>query len=206
MLITNRLRLLLAVVLVGLSVLSACNCQQAPPVPSSGAIIFAQPSNDIKGLANFALVADGLYRDAQPDQAGFAELKKLGIKTVINLRSSHSDREMMAGLGLQYFEINSDAGDITDEHVAAFLKAALNPANQPVFVHCAHGADRTGTMVAVYRIYVQDWPNRDALNETDLFGRHKIYSNIPQYIMGFDKEAMKLKVQAAPEPKIEVIE
>lgn len=201
----SRFRLFAAAVFIALSALTVCDCQQAAPAPSSPAITFARPGNDSAGLANFAKVSDVLYRGAQPDKAGFAELKELGIKTVINLRSSHSDRELIAGLGLQYFEIPSYAGDITDEQVAVFLKAALNPGCQPVFVHCAYGSDRTGTMVAAYRIYAQAWPNRDALNETDLFGRHRIYANIPQYILGFDKEAMKTKVQAAPEPKIEII-
>lgn len=136
MLSNKYLRLLLVVTFLGLSILIACNCQQTLPVPSSSAITFAQPGNDIAGLDNFAKVTEGLYRGAQLDKDGFAALKKIGIKTVINMRSSHSDRDLRAGLGLQYFEILSDAGDLDDSQAAAFLKVALNPANQPVFVHC----------------------------------------------------------------------
>ena len=203
MLLPKHFRLLLAAVLLGLSILTACNCHETVQgtLPPSA----VQPRNDIKGLPNFAKVSDVLYRGAQPEREGFAELKKLGIKTVINLRSSHSDIEMMKGLGLQYCLIPCDAGDIKEENVAAFLKAALNPANQPVFVHCAYGADRTGTMVAVYRICFQNWSRADALNETAVFGRHTIYSDIPKYIMGFDIEAIKKKTETVPEPKIEII-
>ena len=203
MLFPKHFRLLLVVTFLGLSILTACNCHETfqGTLPASA----VQPRDDIKGLSNFAKVSDMLYRGAQPDQDGFAELKKLGIKTIINLRSSHSDTEMMKGLGLQYCFIPSDAGDIKEENVAEFLKVVTNPQNQPVFVHCAYGADRTGTMVAVYRICFQNWSRQDALNETNLFGRHTIYGDIPKYIMGFDIETIKKKTETAPEPKIEVI-
>jgi protein tyrosine/serine phosphatase len=61
-----------------------------------------RPREDIKGLKNFAKVSDILYRGAQPTKEGFAELKKLGIKTVINLRAKHSDEELIKGLDLNY--------------------------------------------------------------------------------------------------------
>ena len=202
--IPYRFRLLFVVLLIGLSILSACNCHETAQVTLPPSAV--QPRNDIKGLSNFAKVSDVLYRGAQPDQDGFAELKKLGIKTVINLRSNHSDIDDMKGLGLQYCFIPSDAGDIKEDKLAALLKATLNPANQPAFVHCAHGADRTGTMVAVYRICFQNWSRQDALNETSVFGRHTIYADIPKYIMGFGIEAIKKKTEMASEPKIEVIE
>ena len=204
MLLNYRLRLLSAIILLGLSVLTACNCHETVQgiLPDSA----VQPRNDIKGLSNFAQVSETLYRGAQPEPEGFAELKKLGIKTVINLRDNNSDRDELKGLGLQYCEIPSEADDVEEEKIAAFLKVALNPAHQPVFVHCAHGADRTGLMVAAYRIYVQGWKNADALAETNLFGRHKIYKDIPRYISTFDIEAIKKKTETAPEPKIEVIE
>ncbi|MBI5778242.1 MAG: dual specificity protein phosphatase family protein [Planctomycetes bacterium] len=199
----GRFRLLSVAIIVGLSILSACNCHETVQgtLPASA----VQPRDDIKGLSNFAKVSETLYRGAQPDKEGFAELKKLGIKTIINLRANHSDIEMMKGLGLQYCFIPSDSGDIKEENVAAFLKVVTNPAHQPVFVHCAHGADRTGTMIAVYRICFQNWSRQDALNETDVFGRHTIYPNIPRYIMGFDIEAIKKKAETAPEPKMETI-
>ena len=202
--IPYRFRLLFVVLLIGLSILSACNCHETAQVTLPPSAV--QPRNDIKGLSNFAQVSDVLYRGAQPEPEGFAELKKLGIKTIINLRDNNSDRDELKGLGLQYCEIPSEADDVEEEKIAAFLKVALNPAHQPVFVHCAHGADRTGLMVAAYRIYVQGWKNEDALAETNLFGRHKIYKDIPRYISTFDIEAIKKKIQTVAEPKIEVIE
>ncbi|MEW6026119.1 MAG: dual specificity protein phosphatase family protein [Planctomycetota bacterium] len=201
-----RFRLLAVVFILGLSALTACNCQQTQTQAAGTANIFATPRDDIHGLSNFAKVSDVLYRGAQPEPEGFAELKKMGIKTVINLRDNHSDVEMMKGLGLQYCLIPCEADDVEEEKIAAFLKVATDPKNQPVFAHCAHGADRTGLMVASYRIYVQGWKNEDALAETDLFGRHKIYKDIPKYIKAFDKEAIKNKIQTVAEPKIETIE
>ena len=42
-------------------------------------------------IDNFAVVADGIYRGAQPGSDGWKALKELGVKTVVNLREHHSD-------------------------------------------------------------------------------------------------------------------
>jgi len=192
--------------IIALLLVIGCNGQPTPVVAASGNTVVASPRNDIAGLSNFAWASQSVCRGAQPDAQGFKELKKIGIKTIINLRSMHSDNDMMKGLGLQYCAIPSVAHHSEEEDVIAFLKVATNPAHQPVFVHCQHGSDRTGLMLAIYRIYVQNWSKEDALKELEVFGRHDIYSNIPKFIKAFDVEKMKAKLAAASEPKVEVIE
>jgi len=231
MLSSNFTRLLLKVFFGIIILVTACNCNQPPISPTvtpsppeadlssaqgskkkitsdkiTSDVVLATPRDDIKGLPNFAKVSDVLYRGAQPAKEGLAELKKMGIKTIINLRSFHSDKDELKGLGLQYLNIECDAADIKEENAVIFLKVVTNSSNQPVFVHCQHGSDRTGLMVAIYRIYIQGWNKEDAIKESDNFGMHKIYKNIPEYIKNFDIEKIKLKVKTAPEPKIELIE
>ncbi len=164
------------------------------------------PSNDVKGLPNFAKVSDGLYRGAQPTAEGFAELKKMGVKTVVNLRSMHSDRQMLKGTGLQYVHLPSHAWHPEDADLVRFLKVVEDPANRPVFVHCQQGADRTGAAVAVYRMVEENWAPADAAAELPNFGFHPVWTEITAYLKKFDAEGTRKKVEKAKMPNIDVVE
>ena len=89
--------------------------------------------------------------------------------------------------------IPTDTWKLGDQEVIAFLKAVTNPANQPVFVHCRHGSDRTGTMCAIYRILVQGWNREEAIREMmhgDM-GFHAMFENLPEYIRTADLEKLR---------------
>lgn len=150
---------------------------------------------ELPGCGNLYKVSDTLYRGEQPTAEGFKELEKLGIKTVVNLRSLHSDRDELEGTTLAYEHIRMEAWDPELDEIEAFLKIATDPQKQPVFVHCLHGADRTGTMVAVYRIVVQDWDKQKAIDEMQKgpFGFHEIFSGLPEFIEELDIEALSVK-------------
>jgi tyrosine-protein phosphatase SIW14 len=156
---------------------------------------FATSRDDVPGVKNFAKVSDILYRGEQPTAEGFAQLKKMGVKTVVNLRSFNSDRGKLKGLGLQYVHIHCKAWHPEDEDVAKFLKVLRDPANQPVFVHCQHGADRTGMMVASYRIFHQGWSNERAAKELSNFGFHTIWTDIVKYLNGFDRARLEKRIE-----------
>ena len=160
----------------------------------------------IPGVEDFARVSPGLWRGAQPTAEGFAELKRMGVKTIVNLRALHSDRDALKGLGLRYAHIKCEAWHPEDEDVLAFLKIVGNPANQPVFLHCQHGADRTGYMVAAYRMLEQDWPLDEAVKELNLFGFHPIWAEITHYLKHFNGAAMKQKLSDAKTPAVETVE
>jgi hypothetical protein len=55
----------------------------------------------LEGVPNLYKVSDTLYRSAQPTSIGMQNLKKLGIKTVINVRTFHSDQDELKGTGLE---------------------------------------------------------------------------------------------------------
>jgi protein tyrosine/serine phosphatase len=166
----------------------------------------ALPRNDIPGLSNFAKVSDDVYRGAQPEPAGFAELKKMGIKTIVNLRANHSDEQWLKGLGFHYINIPMEANNIGDKQAVAFLKVITDPKYKPYFVHCQHGADRTGTMIALYRMYVQEWPRQKALGELSTYKFHEYFFNLRRYLKKVDLQILGQKVKTAPEPVFEYIQ
>jgi len=165
----------------------------------------ATPRNDVPGAPNLAQVDAGLWRSAQPTAEGFKNLKALGIRTVISLRRLADDRTPLKGLGLRYVHIHFAPWRAEDEDVVRFLKVVSDPQNQPVLVHCQHGADRTGTMVAIYRAYAQAWPLSEAMQELPRFGFHSIWANLKSYLAHLDLRALHDKVAAAPPPAVEIV-
>jgi len=147
------------------------------------------------GLPNLFKVTEDLYRGAQPSPQGFRQLKIMGIKTIINLRSRHSDVPLMGTLSFSYEPIPSNAWDVEEEEIVRFLKIATDKNRTPVFVHCQHGSDRTGVMCAVYRIAVCGWSKKEAIEEmtTGGFGYHKIWENLILLVKNLDIEEIKRK-------------
>jgi len=144
------------------------------------------------GLPNLHKVGDGYYRGAQPTSAGVRELAKLGVRTIVNLRALHSDRRLIGDASLSYEHIGMTALHAEDEDVVRFLRVVTDLRRQPVFVHCQHGADRTGLMTAVYRIVAQRWSKDEAIREmTDGgFGYHSMFSGLVDYLRRTDLVAL----------------
>lgn len=182
-----------------------------PPPPDTTIAIepvsraLASPRHDVAGAPNLARVSPALWRSAQPTAEGFRNLKALGIRTVVNLRNVSSDRDDLRGLGLRYAHIHFATWHAEDEDVVRFLKILSDPANHPVLVHCQHGADRTGTMVAAYRVAVEGWTMDEAIQELPRFGFHSIWANLRKYLQKFDAAAIRQQVEAAPMPRVEVV-
>jgi protein tyrosine/serine phosphatase len=121
---------------------------------------------------NFQEVNEHLFRGAQPSGSGFAELAKLGVKTVIDLRDSGSrsshEKTLVSSLGMRYVNIPlAGFSAPTLEQISRIMAILNDPAAGPVFVHCRRGADRTGTIIAIYRICHDHWENRKALSEAE---------------------------------------
>ena len=165
----------------------------------------ATPRNDIPGLPNFSRVSDQLYRGAQPTAQGMAALRDMGIKTVVNLRAFHTDREILEGHGLQYVHISFKPWHPEEEDFVKFLQVVTNPDCQPVFVHCQHGADRTGIMVALYRVAELEWEPERALEELPNFGFHEIWKELREHFLELDVKKLKDKAKASAGPMPELI-
>ena len=149
-----------------------------------------------QNLHNFHQVSGELYRGAQPDRHGFLELERLGIKTVVNLRLTSSDKKLLAGTSLIPVDVPAEPWDLEEPDVLAFLRVVGDPARVPVFVHCSHGADRTGAMVAIYRVVIQGWDEEEAIREMTEggFGYHTLWDNLPATLRKLDVAAIKSKL------------
>ncbi|MBW2172448.1 MAG: tyrosine-protein phosphatase [Deltaproteobacteria bacterium] len=147
----------------------------------------------LKGVPNLHKISEDLYRSAQPTAEGMRNLKMMGIETVANLRSFHSDRDEIGETGLAYEHIYVKAWHPEEEEIVRFLQIATNPKRTPVLVHCLHGADRTGTMSAIYRIAVQGWTKDEAIKEMTGggFGFHEVFKNLVPWIQELDIEKIR---------------
>ena len=148
-----------------------------------------------EGIRNFGKISDSLYRGAQPDAAGIRNLARLGIKSIINLRMTNevwkAEAAEARASGLTYTNVPlKGLGRPTQEQVATLL-ALMESLPAPVFVHCQHGCDRTGTIIACYRIRRGGWPNEAALEEARKYGLSKLEKGMIKYIRDFGKAATK---------------
>ena len=172
------------------AVLSLAGCGgPAPPAADLVRPAYAVPAPDL-GIDNAAWIVPGqVARGAQPDAAALRRLRDRGFRTVVNFRFLHSEREEAEALGLKVVEIpmvaSLECDPPTDAQIRRFLDAVGDPANRPVFFHCAQGKDRTGVMAAVYRMEVEGWTPEEALAEMKHFGVHGLYEDLEEFVRGY---------------------
>lgn len=197
--ITKKVILFLPVFLLFL-LSSVPACHNSGPRPEN----WARPIQ-LKSVPNFHQISEKLYRSGQPTAEGFKALAEFGIRTVINLRSEASDKELLTGTGLKYVEIPSKATEVKEGDLFTFLKLVTSPEGAPYLIHCHHGADRTGLFVAVYRVVVQGWPKEEAIREMQKggFGFHNTYTNIVKYLMNFNPDKFRRALEPDETEKTE---
>lgn len=145
----------------------------------------------VNGINNFDRVNNNLYRGGQPDNLGIQNLKNLGIKTVINLRMANDVwvAEESLCMANEIIYINVPMNGLlrpTNEQVYKVL-LIIDTFPSPVFIHCEHGCDRTGTIVACYRIKRDHWTSKQALSEAKQYGMSILEFGMKDYIEDFEK-------------------
>lgn len=157
---------------------------------------WAQPLID-GALENAYRVDARLYRSAQPSTAAAADLRALGVRRVLNLRDHHDDDHLIER-GLAEIRVQMEADDITAAQLEVALGAIL-ARPEPILVHCWHGADRTGCVVAAYRMVVQGWSAAAAIDELRHggYGYHVLFDNIPVLLQGLDVVGMRRRLGLA---------
>jgi protein tyrosine/serine phosphatase len=156
----------------------------------------------LEGMPNLNLVAPNLYRSAQPTAEGFkAAQEQLHLQTTLSLRESSNDSDLVVGTQIDNQSVPMNAAHITDAQIIAALKIVrAAQAKGPVLVHCLHGSDRTGVVIAMYRILYQGWSKAQAIDELKNggFNFHSIFFNIPIFIQNADIPAFKQALAISP--------
>jgi len=155
---------------------------------------------EVAGVKNCFQVTSNLYRGAQPTAGGMAQLQAMGVRTIISLRSLHSDRHQLADTGLKGIHLGMTPMHADEDEVVEFLKAVTDTNNLPALVHCERGADRTGTMCAMYRIVVCGWTKQEAIAEMKNggFDFSPVWKNLVSFIEKADIAGLKRRV-ASPQ-------
>ena len=137
-------------------------------------VSWCQADREVRGLPNFGRVTENLYRGGQPTSDGFNALQAMGVGTIVNFRENRTETEkekrQVESLGMKYIGIPWSANDEpSSTQIVEFLDLARANANTKVFVHCRRGADRTGVMIAAYRIAIEHRPAAEAVLEMRQF-------------------------------------
>ena len=153
---------------------------------------WAQPVPGLT-LDNCYRVSADLYRSEQPAQSDLPALKDLGIRSVVSLYQFLPDSRAFEQAGFRLFQHRMAAGSLTEEDLRRAL-ASIRDAPKPVLVHCWRGSDRTGAVVAAYRIAFQGWTREQAIDElvNGGYGFHaSSYPNIVKLIRSLDVGKLK---------------
>ena len=161
------------------------------------------------GITNFGRVNDHLYRGAQPDAAGLDGLKILGVKTIICLRMTNDlwrlEKDRAGSNGMTFINIPlKGLGRPGDGEVARAL-ALIENSPDPVFVHCEHGCDRTGALIACYRIAHDHWTATAAQKEADHYGMSSLERGMRRFIADFAAAAAKERGSLPSRPSAKFI-
>jgi hypothetical protein len=144
---------------------------------------------------NFAQVKDGLYRGGHPDRAALEYLKGIGVTSILSLQEPEGsviegdkadeiaeERADAADLGLSYASVpmsswsRSETYDQNWDDVRPMLDKPSG-----LFVHCEHGKDRTGLVIALERVAVEGWTPDAAHHEMVELGHSSLLVMIDRY-------------------------
>jgi protein tyrosine/serine phosphatase len=140
-------------------------------------------------VKNFDKVNDHLYRGGAPSAVGVQELGAMGVKTIVDLRTSAEgtaeEKDAAGKLKIKYINIPlGEFGAPSNVQITDILKL-LQENSDTVFVHCRRGKDRTGTVIACYRIEHDGWTNEKALAEAKEHGMSSFERAMHSYILHF---------------------
>ena len=193
------------IAMFGVAVLTA-GCATRPASPPTRQ--WQQPCDDcIRGVVNFAKVTEKLWRGSQPDRNDpevFRRLADAGVKTVINLRHDHDDFPQLRDTNIQYLQLPMRAWNPQTEDIVLLLSAlrrlSADPNRWPVYVHCKEGKDRTGYVIASYRILEEGWSADDAIHEMFDFRYNTIWFGNPAFLRRLKEHSADIQARTRRTP------
>ena len=168
-------------------------------------VVPAFAGSAVPGIHNFYKVDEHVYRGGQPTDEGFRYLAKIGVKTVIDLRGESegrgSEESVVTTAGMKYINIPmTGLTPPTEAEINKILGILEDGTTGPVFVHCQRGADRTGAVIASYRIEHDGWDNARALKEAMANGMSFFQFPRQSFIRNFQARTIEAKTAPASEP------
>lgn len=145
---------------------------------------------------NLYRINDSIYRGEQPNKEGALSLQKLGIKSVLNLRSFATDGSELKETELRSYHERINTWVLSETDVIDALRLLMQ-SEKPVMIHCKHGSDRTGTIVAAYRIVFEGWSKERAIEEMlrENYGFHPCFQNLIFLLEHLDLDRIKQELQ-----------
>ncbi|MCS6775656.1 MAG: tyrosine-protein phosphatase [Chloroherpetonaceae bacterium] len=133
-------------------------------------------------LPNFHPVSPGIYRGAAPTEAGLRRLRAMGIRTIVDLRISpkqvQREKVLAEKLGFRWMNLPMGSDPPTQKQVDTLIATLRQARTSPVFVHCQHGADRTGCMIGIWRVAEEGWTYAQAYREMRRYGFKPYYTRL----------------------------
>jgi tyrosine-protein phosphatase SIW14 len=169
---------------IALPVMALLFALAAAPRSESGTHDAGDPAHapakriSLAGVGNAGEVTPTLFRGAQPSSAGFLALAKIGIAIDVDLRfegDRAGEKEAATHAGLQYLALPWSCHYPSDATTQKFLSLIHENADKKIFVHCQHGVDRTGMMIAAYRMAEQNWTSEQARGEMIAYGFDQVH-------------------------------
>ena len=153
-------------------------------LPACGGVPAKASPDDPAG--NFSVVSPGIYRSGRPDQAGVERMAQMKIKTIIDLENDDqvvaTEKGWAESVGIQFLsEPMSGTSTPNDAEVNDILAKLADPANRPVLVHCTKGQDRTGVIIALYRVFSEGWTPKGAHDEMEALGFNNLLLDLHHY-------------------------
>jgi hypothetical protein len=194
---TMRPSLALFVTVIALSfAVSTVAAQQTAPANAAPQTNPGPPPNPAEmitapGLNDAARVSGNIYRGAQPKADGYAELKKLGIDVVVSFLDGNHDiqkeKDLVESAGMTFVSVPWNAAhDPPRSTVVTFFATLRDNEGKKIFMNDLQGGDRTGLMVALYRIVHDHWTTDQALSEMNDFHYHKhLFPHMAHYVEAF---------------------
>ena len=165
----------------------------------------AQDATNPTELPRFQQVSEKLFRSGQPRNGALSRLRELGINTIINLRGrsaqTRSEETEARALGFNYYNVAlPNWGRPQDGRVKRIMELIAAPENGRVLVHCKDGVDRTGTIVAIYRMTHEGWTSNKALAEANGYGMRRTQFWMRDYVEDYGDRVVKLGPATALNP------
>ena len=186
---------------MGCSALASASSHSKHPRPRDCNLIAVTQ----KEVPNFHYVDNDLYRGGRPSCTGLLKLKALGIRSIIDLGGGAAGTlhhcKSARSADLRVFQIKLSVPDLTllgiSDQKLRMIFAMMQGAPKPIFLSCSLGRDRTGLIVALYRMKRGEMSFREAREEAIYYGYRPRFIGLRRALDRY-RDPRELKVLPAP--------